>query len=96
MQMGPSDFRCTLLGKSEVPRPLKGRDVFAEIGATYTNTSKAWMNTTKYCEWLKQLNESMVDQQRHVLLLVDNVSSHSDETSRLTLPTTQRSPTRPF
>ncbi|KAE8961692.1 hypothetical protein PF004_g27851 [Phytophthora fragariae] len=33
------------IGKSKVPIPLRNRDVLAEIGATYTNTAKAWMNT---------------------------------------------------
>lgn len=37
------------------------------------------MSTSRYCEWLKQLKENMREQQRYVLLLVGNVSSHNDE-----------------
>lgn len=66
------------IGKSKQPRPFRGHDVYAELGATYTNTGKAWMNTEKYCDWLSQLNASMQTQQRHILLLVDNVSSHNE------------------
>ncbi|KAE9293639.1 hypothetical protein PR003_g24458 [Phytophthora rubi] len=72
------------IGKSKVSYPLRGRDVFAEIGATYANTSKAWMNTTRYCEWLKELDESVPQQNREVLLLVDNVPPHNDAPVELT------------
>ncbi|KAG6967508.1 hypothetical protein JG687_00004222, partial [Phytophthora cactorum] len=38
------------IGKSIVPRPLKDRNVFAELGVTYTHSAKAWMTTAKFCE----------------------------------------------
>ncbi|KAE9040901.1 hypothetical protein PR002_g4713 [Phytophthora rubi] len=69
--------------KSKVPISLRNRDVLAEIGATYTNTAKAWMKTVKYCEWLLELNERMRQEGRHILLLVDNVSSHDDDPVQL-------------
>jgi hypothetical protein len=76
---GSDQLPLHFIGKSKVSRPLKGKDVFAELGATYTHTKKAWMNTTRYYEWLEELNEAMREQHRHVLLLVDNVSSHNDD-----------------
>ncbi|RHY15927.1 hypothetical protein DYB32_010699, partial [Aphanomyces invadans] len=35
-----------------------------------------WMTSSIFVEWLKTFNESMVAQDRKVLLLVDNASSH--------------------
>ncbi|KAG6620774.1 putative jerky [Phytophthora cinnamomi] len=67
------------VGKAKEPRPFKNHDVNKEMGATYINTPTAWMNTAKFCDWLSNFNEFIQPQQRRVLLLVDNVSSH-DET----------------
>ncbi|KAG3113463.1 hypothetical protein PI125_g7308 [Phytophthora idaei] len=36
------------------------------------------MTAAKFCEWLLDLNATMKEQERHILLLVDNVSSHNE------------------
>jgi hypothetical protein len=80
---GTEQLPLHFIGQSKVPRPLKNRDLLAEIGATYTNTAKAWMNTVKYCDWLLALNERMQLEERQVLLLVDNASSHNNASIEL-------------
>ncbi|KAE9020229.1 hypothetical protein PF002_g19403 [Phytophthora fragariae] len=80
---GTEKLPLHFVGKAKKPRPFKNHNVFEETGATYTNTPKAWMNAVKFCEWLSDLNEAMRLQQRHVLLLVDNVSSHDEAGGQL-------------
>ncbi|KAE8894197.1 hypothetical protein PF005_g9581 [Phytophthora fragariae] len=60
------------IGTAFKPQSFKNHDLYAETGATYTNTAKAWMNTVKFCEWLEDFNSNMRLQERPVLLLVDN------------------------
>jgi hypothetical protein len=64
------------IGTAAVPRPLKGRDVVSELGVFYTNSKKGWMNSNIFINWLLVLDLRMRMEKRHVLLLVDNVSSH--------------------
>ncbi|DAZ98883.1 TPA: hypothetical protein N0F65_002608 [Lagenidium giganteum] len=71
------------IGTSKVPRPLKTRDVETEIAIKYTNSQKAWMNSDIYCEWLKAVDADMRQQDRQILLLVDNVSSHKHDSLEL-------------
>ncbi|KUF86809.1 hypothetical protein AM588_10001369 [Phytophthora nicotianae] len=42
------------------------------------------MSTFKFCEWLTQLDESMHEQNRRLLQLVDNVTSHNEAPVELT------------
>lgn len=64
------------IGTAAVPRPLKGRDVVSELGVFYTNSKKGWMNSSIFIMWLLWFDLRMRMEDRHVLLLVDNVSSH--------------------
>ncbi|GMF23411.1 unnamed protein product [Phytophthora fragariaefolia] len=45
----------------------------------YTSASKAWMTTPTFQAWLRDVDQSMREQQRHILIRVDNVSSHCDD-----------------
>eukprot|EP00644_Phytophthora_capsici_P007518 jgi/Phyca11/111803/e_gw1.21.580.1 len=45
----------------------------------YAGTKKGWMTTWMYQQWLSDLDAKMARQDRRLLLLVDNASSH-DET----------------
>ncbi|KAH9126751.1 hypothetical protein AeMF1_002829 [Aphanomyces euteiches] len=42
----------------------------------YSSSKKGWMTSTLFREWLERFNSSMAVQDRKVLLLVDNASSH--------------------
>jgi len=42
----------------------------------YAHSKKGWMNGAIFRAWLRELDERMRTQKRHILMLVDNVSSH--------------------
>lgn len=64
------------IGTAAQPRPLRGHDVFEELGVVYKNSPKGWMNSAIFEDWLRRLDERMRGEHRNILLLVDNVSSH--------------------
>ena len=67
-----------IIGKSASPRYFKGlRDKANPHGLPYFSNPKAWMNTEIMHAILAKLNRKMVRQGRQILLLLDNVSSHS-------------------
>lgn len=66
------------------PRDLKGRDVERKLGIQYTNNKKAWINSRIFVDRLLALDERMRGEQRQILLLVDNVSSHVRPETELT------------
>lgn len=74
---GSDKLPLLIIGKTKQPRDLRGHDV-SELGIEYTHSKKGWMTTTIYTHWLAALDEWMRDEGRHILLLVDNVSSHND------------------
>lgn len=76
---GSDRLPLLFIGTARVPVPLRGHDVYEELGVEYTNSGKAWMNTEIYHDWLLALNDEMQSKQRHILLLVDNVSTHNSD-----------------
>lgn len=72
---GSEKLPLLFIGKAQCPRDLKGRDM-SELGVEYTNSKKAWMNSAVFLRWLHTLDMRMQREKRHILLLVDNVSSH--------------------
>lgn len=46
-----------------------------------TNTKKGWMRHETFESWLSELNVRMRKEGRHILMLIDNVSSHNVSTS---------------
>ena len=46
----------------------------------YKNNKKAWMTQEIFTDYLNALNNKMVQQQRQILLLMDNCSSHPNIT----------------
>ncbi|KAE9267028.1 hypothetical protein PR003_g31922 [Phytophthora rubi] len=77
---GTDNLPLLFIGASAKPRWLnkKPTDVL------YTSTPKAWMTTTTFQAWLRDVDQSMRDQHRRILTLVDNASSHCDEDVVLT------------
>ena len=65
-----------MIGKSKKPRCFKNIKYVSELPVTWKNNKKAWMNTTMFDEWLKDLNRSMARKKRNTLLFVDNAPSH--------------------
>lgn len=72
-----------LIGTAKTPHDLRGHDVSKELGLTYTNSPKAWVNSGIFQRWLLDLNKRMKSKYRKILLLVDNVSSRVRPTDEL-------------
>lgn len=81
---GSDKLPLLFIGKSMKPRAFKGHDVTAELCVEYTNSKKAWMNGMIFLRWLHALDHRMKRANRHILLLVDNVSSHMKPLNPLT------------
>ncbi|KAG3008381.1 hypothetical protein PC120_g16270 [Phytophthora cactorum] len=73
---GSDSLPVLFIGRAEKPRCF-GKKTAAQLGYLYRKSAKAWMNTKTVQEWLLQLDKEMRAAQRHILLLVDTVSSHS-------------------
>eukprot|EP00644_Phytophthora_capsici_P008310 jgi/Phyca11/114544/e_gw1.26.385.1 len=74
---GSDKLPLLFIGKSMQPRTFKGHIGTEEFGVEYTNIKKAWMNSEIFPRWLRALDLRMMLQRRHILLFVDNVSSHA-------------------
>lgn len=69
-----------VIGKAASPRCFKGiKDKKMPHGLRYFSNSKAWMNSDIMDTILSNLNRRFVRERRKILLLLDNVSSHSPE-----------------
>lgn len=64
-----------IIGHFRCPRPLKNINL-DKIGVQYTHSTKAWMTGTLFQNYLGDLNEKMISENRKILLLLDNVPSH--------------------
>jgi len=72
---GSEKLPLLFLGTAAKPRWYKRKPTSLQ----YAGTKKGWMTTWMYQQWLSDLDAKMARQDRRVLLLVDNASSH-DET----------------
>ena len=78
---GTDKLRPVLIGKAERPRCLKRKGLgLSDLGVDYYNNKKGWMTGALFELWLKQWNEKLARQKRHVLLLIDNAPSHTHST----------------
>lgn len=73
---GSDTLPILFLGRAAKPRCFSGKTP-AECGFHYKNNSKAWMTGAVYRDWLRALDRDMRAAGRHILLLLDNASSHS-------------------
>ncbi|CAG2205244.1 unnamed protein product [Mytilus edulis] len=75
-----------VIGKSYNPRCFKNVNK-GNLPVTYYSNKKAWMTTNAFIDWLRTVNTTMRLQRRHILMFLDNASSHSKELnlSNLTL-----------
>ena len=75
-----------VIGKAARPRCF-GRNFDVQTLVTYRHNKKAWMTSDLFCDFLKQFDGRMRREDRDVLLLLDNASSHKHdiELSNVTL-----------
>ena len=64
-----------LIGKSANPRALKNVQR-NRLGVTYVANKKAWMTSAIFTDWLHKINADMKRKRRHILLFLDNATSH--------------------
>jgi hypothetical protein len=64
-----------VIGKAARPRAFQ-KKTGAQLGFYYRNNAKAWMVSKIYQEWLRDWDEKLRQQDRHILLLQDNFSGH--------------------
>jgi hypothetical protein len=80
---GTDKVRPLVIGKAANPRCF-GRNFDPTVYVDYQHNKKAWMTTGVFQEWLSSFDRRMRLKGRHVILLVDNATSHSTDGMRLT------------
>ncbi|KRH92875.1 tigger transposable element, partial [Pseudoloma neurophilia] len=68
---GCEKLKPVFIHKYANPRPLKGVNV--SLYFDYKFNSSAWMTRILLNEWLKDLYEQMISQDRQILMILDNV-----------------------
>lgn len=71
---GSEKLKLLIIGKNKSPRSFKNFNT--DIYCTYRWNKSAWMTTSIFEEFTKSLNSRMASQNRKILLLVDNATSH--------------------
>lgn len=64
-----------VIGRSKSPHCFKNVDVIG-LPVIWYHNKKAWMTTKIMEDWLIKFNESMKQQNRNILLFMDNATSH--------------------
>src|SRR5438128_7889369 len=72
---GTEKLRPLFIHKHKTPRPLRGIDR-SSLAVEYYWNSTAWMQTSIFSDYLKNLNNLMRRHNRKILLLVDNAPTH--------------------
>jgi hypothetical protein len=73
---GSNSLPPLILGRAKQPYCFKKRTA-VQLGFDYKVNQKAWMTGKVFREWLLNLDRDMRASGRHILLLVDIVSSHN-------------------
>ncbi|RPA99587.1 DDE-domain-containing protein [Choiromyces venosus 120613-1] len=68
-----------VIGHACQPRCFGKRSV-RSLGYDYYFNKKAWMTRMIWLEWLKRFDEDIQQQDRQIILLVDNYSAHIEPT----------------
>lgn len=71
---GTDKRKVLVIGKSKQPRCFKHFNV--QLYVDYVHSTKGWMNSSLFLDFIKKLNQDMLRQDRKILLLLDNASSH--------------------
>ncbi|GBC02620.1 hypothetical protein RclHR1_04710008 [Rhizophagus clarus] len=84
--IGTQKLKLLVIGSSKNPRCLY-RVNRNSLPCIYYANSKAWMRSDIFGEWLEYINNKFQIQNRKILLLIDNTSSHfnpNDHNNRVT------------
>ncbi|KAI6648161.1 Tigger transposable element-derived protein 6 [Oopsacas minuta] len=72
---GTEKLKLLMIGKSQNPRCFKHMD-FSQMLVQWKANKKAWMDSSIFGEWLKDINNKMKRQKRKILVFIDNATSH--------------------
>jgi len=64
-----------IIGKSKLPRCLRNIDL-SKLNVKYWSSSKAWMTTTLFNSYLRELDDYFKKRNRKILLFLDNAPVH--------------------
>ena len=70
---GSEKLPLLVIGKSKKPRCFKN---VKSLPVQYDASKKAWMNSTIFESWIRKLDRHFSQQQRNVLLILDNCPAH--------------------
>ena len=78
---GCEKLKLLVIGKAKNPRAFKigKKPVKLPPLIEYEGAPNAWMNEETFSNWLRRLDQKMRHQGRHILLLLDNFSGHSQK-----------------
>jgi len=74
-QDGTEKLPLLVIGKDAKPRCFKHSNMNL-LPVTYESQTKAWMDSALFEKWVRQIDRQMRVANRHILLLIDNCSSH--------------------
>ena len=72
---GTHKKRLFVIGKAKEPRSFKNK---SKLPITYRNNKKSWMTAGLFEEWLLKWNRKLVEDGRHIALVLDNATCHPD------------------
>lgn len=67
-----------IIGKSQRPRAFKRINIDETFNVMYRFSKKAWMTSVIFEEYIVKLNNKMQEQNRQILLFLDNASVHKE------------------
>lgn len=73
---GTIKIKPLIINTSKNPRLFKEKKFNPLLHVIYKSNKKAWMTGVIFNEFLDFLNEEMIQLKKHILLLIDNASSH--------------------
>ncbi|KAH9152750.1 hypothetical protein AeRB84_004881 [Aphanomyces euteiches] len=72
---GSCRWPLLFIGTSKQPRCFGQRSP-DDLDVDYEATMKGWMTSIVFSQWIEKFNSRMQNEERHVLLLLDNASPH--------------------
>lgn len=67
-----------VIGKTAKPQCFGNIDI-SLLPVTWTSNKNAWMTTSVFASWLKDVNSQMLRKKRKILLFLDNATSHAPD-----------------
>ena len=75
--MGSDKRPPLVISKAACPSALEKKNVLLKnLKIEYYNNTRAWMNGPIFHSYMKNWNDELARQRRHILLLIDNAPSH--------------------